>query len=116
MSVTCPPNPVWSDVKQLFRPSDVTTMALQSKNWPAGAPYDGPLDLSDYDNVKAHATILVTALITNQDMPCDGPWSQDYMTCFQNWVNAGCPKTSGSTSDDDADIADIDDDPSDAAT
>jgi hypothetical protein len=95
MSATCPPNPVWSDVEQLFRPSDVTTMAGVSANWAPGPPYYGPLNLADYENVKAHATLLVAALITNQDMPCDGPWSQAYMDCFQNWVNAGCPQTAG---------------------
>jgi hypothetical protein len=93
MSATCPPNPVWSDVKQLFRPTDISTMAGVSKTWAAGPPYFGPLDLGDYNSVKAHQTILVGALITNQDMPCDGPWSQEYMDCFQTWVNNGCPET-----------------------
>ncbi len=50
------------------------------------------LDLWDYNQVKAHADLIITHL--NSDMPpvnYGGPWPQEWITLFQRWKDAGFP-------------------------
>ncbi len=65
-----------SDVRNLFRDSDVKTMKRYG------------IDLSSYENVKARASDIYARLIEG-DMPCDTPWGSDKLAVFKEWMDGG---------------------------
>ncbi len=65
-----------ADIRPLFRPFDVESMK------PAG------LDLSSYEEVKKRAQAIYTRLSAKQ-MPCDGPWSDNHLQKFKEWMEGG---------------------------
>jgi len=73
-------SPTWENpIKTFFRPFDVESMK------------DMGIDLSSYDDVKKHANGIYGKVAAG-DMPCDGPWPQDKVTTFKQWVDAGTPR------------------------
>ncbi len=74
--------PTWySDIRQLFTDTDITHMRSQG------------LDLSIYDVVKDNAMIIYGQVASGgMPPPPEGPWPQDWVTTFFNWINTGCPK------------------------
>ncbi|HXB16681.1 MAG TPA: hypothetical protein VNV44_13180 [Solirubrobacteraceae bacterium] len=67
-----------SDIRPLFRPKDVESMM-------------GHFDLSSYDDVKANADAIYSAL-DGGNMPCDGAWPANEVSTFRSWMDAGYPK------------------------
>ena len=65
-----------ADIRPLFRPYDIETMK------PAG------IDLSSYEDVKKKAQSIY-ARLSAKDMPCDGPWSNQSMQRFKEWMERG---------------------------
>jgi hypothetical protein len=65
-----------SDVRKLFRDSDVQTMKRYG------------IDLASYDNVKARAADIYARLVDG-DMPCDGAWAPDQLQVFKEWMDGG---------------------------
>lgn len=65
-----------SDVRNLFRESDVKTMKRNG------------IDLSSYENVKARAGDIYARLVDG-DMPCDAPWGPDQLAVFKDWMDGG---------------------------
>jgi len=65
-----------ADIRPLFRPYDVESMK------PAG------LDLSSYEEVKKRAQ-AVYARLSAKDMPCDGPWGDNQVRKFKEWMEGG---------------------------
>jgi hypothetical protein len=66
-----------SDIRPLFREKDVQSMSAK-------------FDLSSYDDVKASAQPILTA-VAGGSMPCDGAWPAERVALFREWVDAGCP-------------------------
>ena len=65
------------DIRPLFRDTpDVATMKKMG------------LDLSSYDQVKANAAGIYSRL-EDGSMPCDGPWPQEQLDKFKQWMNEG---------------------------
>lgn len=64
-----------SDIRPQFRQQDVDAM-----RW--------LLDLSKYDDVKAHAE-LVYGQLSAGTMPCDGAWPADHVARFRQWIDEG---------------------------
>jgi len=62
-------------IKPLFRAKDRQSMKFA-------------FDLSSYDDVSQHADDILTRL-QQGSMPCDGAWSEDRLTTFKRWVDAG---------------------------
>ena len=53
---------------------------------------DFGIDLSDYATVRDNANLILTRLQDNDNpMPPRprGPWSSDWIQCFQQWIDAG---------------------------
>jgi hypothetical protein len=75
------------DIKPKFRPQDVSCMvrhhiSLGDANWmcdPAGGS-----GYADHSNARR-----VFSALSKGTMPPDGAWSPDWLTTFQNWMNAG---------------------------
>jgi len=65
-----------ADIRPLFRSSDIESMK------PAG------IDLSSYEDVKKKAQSIY-ARLSAKDMPCDGPWSNQSMQKFTEWMERG---------------------------
>jgi len=65
-----------ADIRPLFRSYDIESMK------PAG------IDLSSYEDVKKHARDTYVRL-SAKDMPCDGPWSDNDMQKFKEWMDGG---------------------------
>jgi succinate dehydrogenase/fumarate reductase cytochrome b subunit len=65
-----------SDIRPLFRDSDVAAMK------PMG------IDLSSYEDVKRRAKDIY-ARLSAKEMPCDGPWSENHVQQFQEWMRSG---------------------------
>ncbi len=63
-------------VRSLFRSYDIESMK------PAG------IDLSSYEEVKKHARDIY-ARLSAKDMPCDGPWSDNDVQKFKEWMDGG---------------------------
>jgi hypothetical protein len=63
------------DIKPLFRPTDLESMA-----W--------AFDLSSYDEVKDHAAAILERL-REGSMPCDGEWPEEQVERFQRWTETG---------------------------
>lgn len=65
-----------ADIRPLFRSFDIESMK------PAG------LDLSSYEEVKKHGR-NIQARLSAKEMPCDGPWSDDDVKKFKEWMDGG---------------------------
>jgi len=64
-----------SDIRPLFRDSDVDKMRFA-------------FDLSQYHDVKENAQGIYQRL-ADGSMPCDGPWPEDRVTLFREWMDDG---------------------------
>jgi hypothetical protein len=65
------------NVRPLFRDSpDIDTMKEYG------------LDLSSYEEVRAHAEAIYTCL-ADGSMPCDGAWPQADVELFKRWMDEG---------------------------
>ena len=65
-----------ADIRLLFRSYDIESMK------PAG------IDLSSYEDVKKKAQSIY-ARLSAKDMPCDGPWSDQSIQKFKEWMESG---------------------------
>jgi len=65
-----------TDIRPLFRRYDVESMK----------PYG--IDLSSYEGVKKHAQDIY-ARLSAKDMPCVGPWSDNNVRKFKEWMESG---------------------------
>ena len=65
-----------ADIRPLFRSYDIESMK------PAG------IDLSSYEDVKKKAQSIY-ARVSAKDMPCDGPWSDQSIQKFKEWIESG---------------------------
>lgn len=65
------------DIRPLFRPQDIEEMS-----W--------AFDLSSYEDVSEHAEEIEERL-ANGTMPCDGPWPEENVERFRQWIAAGKP-------------------------
>lgn len=66
-----------NDIRPLFRDSpDVDSMKAYG------------LDLSSYEDVKAHAGAIYASL-EDSSMPCDGPWPAEHIALFKQWMEEG---------------------------
>jgi hypothetical protein len=63
------------DIKPLFRPTDVESMA-----W--------AFDLASYDEVKERAPMILERL-RDGSMPCDGEWADEQVELFAQWIETG---------------------------
>ena len=63
------------DIRPLFRDKDIEDMQFA-------------FDLSKYDDVKNNAAAIYERL-ADGSMPCDGPWSEDHITQFREWIDEG---------------------------
>jgi hypothetical protein len=78
------------DILPKFRPLDISCMArrhvkLADATWmcdPAANP-SFP-DFADHANARR-----VFAMLSAKAMPPDGPWSQDWLDTYQNWMDTG---------------------------
>jgi hypothetical protein len=64
------------DIQPLFREDDVEAMRFA-------------FDLSRYDDVKVNAEGIYDRL-SDGSMPCDGPWPEERMASFRQWMDEGC--------------------------
>jgi hypothetical protein len=65
------------NIRPLFRDSpDIDSMK------------DYGLDLSSYEDVKAHAGAIYSTL-ADGSMPCDGAWPQAHVELFKRWMDEG---------------------------
>ena len=64
------------DIRPLVRSYDIESMK------PFG------IDLSSYEDVKKHAQDIYGRL-SAKSMPCDGPWSDDSVQKFKDWMEGG---------------------------
>ena len=67
-----------SDIRPLFREEDVAEMSFA-------------FDLSSYEDVSEHAEDIHSRLAEGT-MPCDGPWPQEDVERFREWIDAGMPR------------------------
>jgi hypothetical protein len=65
-----------ADIRPLFRQMDVDAMKARG------------LDLSSYDDVSEQADEILSVL-QDGSMPCDQPWSQDWIKKFKQWITDG---------------------------
>lgn len=65
-----------ADIQPLFRPFDIESMK------PMG------IDLSSYEEVKKNGQNIYGRL-SAKDMPCDGPWSDQAIKKFKEWMDSG---------------------------
>lgn len=66
-----------ADIRPLFRSYDIDSMK----------EYKG-IDLSSYEGVKRRAQAIYDRVSTKK-MPCDGPWSDDSVQKFKEWMESG---------------------------
>ncbi len=64
-------------IRPLFRPYDIDSMKAYSR-----------IDFASYEDVKRHARVIYDRL-SAKDMPCDGPWSEDSLKEFKEWMESG---------------------------
>jgi hypothetical protein len=67
-----------SDIRPLFRDQDVEEMS-----W--------AFDLSAYEDASEHAEDIYERL-SDGTMPCDGPWPEEDVARFRQWIDAGKPR------------------------
>jgi hypothetical protein len=63
------------DIKPLFRDRDRGAMKFF-------------VDLWSYDDVARESDAILERL-RDGSMPCDGPWDEERIALFQNWVDGG---------------------------
>ncbi len=66
------------DIRPLFRDSDIQRMSFV-------------FDLSRYEDVKDNAAAIAERL-SDGSMPCDGPWPEDRVALFRQWMIEGYPQ------------------------
>jgi hypothetical protein len=66
------------DILPLFRANDVEEMS-----W--------AFDLSSYEDVSDHAE-EIHARLADGTMPCDGPWPEEDVERFGQWIASGMPR------------------------
>jgi hypothetical protein len=66
-----------TDVRPLFRDMDIQSMQSISG-----------FDLSRYEDVRNHAQAIYD-VVASGSMPCDEPWSAEYIAKFKAWVDGG---------------------------
>lgn len=64
-----------TDIRPLFRDKDIKAMKAIG------------IDLSSYEDVKKRAQHIYTRL-SAKEMPCDGPWSENNVQKFKDWVES----------------------------
>jgi CDGSH-type Zn-finger protein/truncated hemoglobin YjbI len=67
-----------TNIKPLFRERDRQSMQFA-------------FDLWSYDDVAAHANEILDRLNAGT-MPCDGPWPNEQVEVYKNWIDAGKPR------------------------
>lgn len=65
------------DILPLFRSQDIEEMS-----W--------AFDLSSYEDVRAHAE-EIHARLAEGTMPCDGPWPDEDVERFREWIDDDMP-------------------------
>jgi hypothetical protein len=75
------------DIQPKFRPGDITCMArrhilLNDPAWMCDPT--GSTDFADHANARR-----VYAALSDKIMPPDGPWPQDWLDTYQNWIDTG---------------------------
>jgi len=65
-----------SDIRPLFRDKDINAMKAFG------------IDLSSYEDVKKRAQHIY-ARLSEKKMPCDGPWSENNVQKFKEWMEGG---------------------------
>ncbi len=65
-----------TDIRPLFRDKDIKAMKAIG------------IDLSSYEDVKKRAQHIY-ARLSAKGMPCDGPWSDNDVRKFKEWVDSG---------------------------
>jgi hypothetical protein len=65
------------DIKPLFRERDRQSMISK-------------FDLWSYEDV-ARLSEAILERLSDGSMPCDGPWGDDRIALFQDWIAAGKP-------------------------
>jgi len=65
-----------SDIRPLFRDKDIKAMKAIG------------IDLSSYEEVKKRAQHIY-ARLSQKEMPCDGPWSENNVQKFKEWMESG---------------------------
>ncbi|HLY24974.1 MAG TPA: hypothetical protein VKQ72_01455 [Aggregatilineales bacterium] len=65
------------DIQPLFRESDRESMEFV-------------FDLWNYHDVRAHAEDILERL-EDGSMPCDEEWSEEHISQFRRWIEAGMP-------------------------
>ncbi|HEX2568490.1 MAG TPA: hypothetical protein VH877_02950 [Polyangia bacterium] len=72
--------PTWhSAIRALFPDGDIRCMKRMRG-----------LDLGDYQSVKALAQAIFEQ-VARGTMPPGRPWPREHVTCFKQWMDAGCP-------------------------
>ena len=66
------------DIRPLFRDSDIQRMSFA-------------FDLSKYEDVKDNAA-AISERLSDGSMPCDGPWPEDRVSLFRQWMSEGYPQ------------------------
>lgn len=70
--------PSFDEIRALFRPMDAESMAFA-------------FDLSSYDDVREYAEDIYDR-VAEGSMPCDGPWPDERVRRFREWIDAGMPE------------------------
>ncbi len=65
-----------TDIQPLFRDKDIKAMKAFG------------VDLSSYEGVKTRAQHIY-ARLSAHEMPCDGPWSENNVQKFKEWIQGG---------------------------
>ena len=66
-----------SDIRPLFRFKDIPSMKI-----------NGGFDLSSYGDLVKDAD-GISQRLSAKEMPCDGPWSDEYIAFFKQWIADG---------------------------
>jgi hypothetical protein len=72
-----------TNILPLFRPKDISAMRNVQP---------GGFDLSSYQDVKDRAPYIYCVLAHPTPaltMPCDGPWPNDWVAAFKQWIDNG---------------------------
>ena len=79
-------NPTWDDdIQGFFTQLDVGCMRNVTS-------FNPPLDLSDYDSVKAYATRIYSAVSAGRMPKGDRPWPPEQVAVFKKWIDTGTPR------------------------
>jgi hypothetical protein len=84
---SAPPPSYDADIKPKFRPQDISCMARHHISLGNAAWMCDPAPGAGFDD-HANARRVFAALSAGT-MPPDGAWQPDWLTTFQNWMDAG---------------------------